>query len=322
MTKVLGMGNALVDIMTRLDNESYLELFELPKGSMILVDRDRSDRVMKGTTHLEKIMASGGSAANTIHGLARLGIETAFVGKIGHDEIGEIFRQDLLKSGIKPLLSYSDTESGRAVALVSPDAERTFATYLGAAVELSDTDLSASLFPGYDYFHIEGYLVQNHKLLERAVELARQGGLKISLDMASYNVVEENLDFLKRIVKDYIDIVFANEEEARVFTGQGPEKALDIIARDCDIAVVKTGSKGSLIRHGDDVFKIGIIPVRNIDSTGAGDLYASGFIYGLAKGLTLAECGRIGSVLAGKVLEVMGPKLDEKGWEEAVRLIS
>ncbi len=322
MTKVIGMGNALVDIMTRLDNESYLERFELPKGSMILVDRDRSELVMKGTEHLEKVMASGGSAANTIHGLARLGIETAFMGKIGHDLMGNIFRDNLMNSNIKPLLFYSETESGRAVALVSPDAERTFATYLGAAIELSDADLSEEIFEGFDYFHIEGYLVQNHKLLETAVKLARKQGLKISLDMASFNVVEENLEFLKHIVKDYIDIVFANEEEARVFTGKEPEEALEIIARDCEIAVVKIGSKGSLIRKGDEMHRIGVIPVKNIDSTGAGDLYASGFLYGLANNLPLDECGRIGSILAGKVIEVMGPKLDEEGWEAVRNLIS
>ncbi len=181
MKKVLGMGNALVDIMTRLDHDGYLPQFGLPKGSMILVDADRSRKIYDETIHLQKTIRSGGSAANTIHGLANLGVETGFIGKIGTDEMGKVFHDDMVNAGINAHLSQSHIETGRAIALVSPDTERTFATYLGAAVELNRHDLSQELFSRYDFFHIEGYIVQNHSLLEAALKMARENKMMISL---------------------------------------------------------------------------------------------------------------------------------------------
>ena len=322
MSKVLGIGNALVDIMTRLDSDDVLQLFNLPKGSMQLVDGNLSDIINQGTDSFEKTIASGGSAANTIHGLARLGIDTGVLGKVGKDELGLYFKKDMESSGIKPLLFESDTSSGKAIALISPDSERTFATFLGAAVEMGPDDLSDEIYKGYDYFHIEGYLVQNHHLIEQAVKLAKKNGLKICLDMASYNVVEDNLEFLQRIVKEYVDIVFANEEEAKAFTGKEAEEALHDFASICDIAVVKVGKMGSLIKQGNHVFRIHAITAKSIDTTGAGDLYAAGFIYGLIKGFSLDICGKIGSILAGKTIEVVGPKMTPDKWDEVHQMLS
>jgi len=316
MAKVLGIGNALVDIMTQLENDDTLRKFGLPKGSMQLVDIDMSNKVNAGTDNLKKQNASGGSAANTIHGLARLGIETGFIGKVGKDELGTFFSDDMKKSGIRPLLLLSNTATGKAIALISKDSERTFATYLGAAVELSANDLTDELYKGYDYFHIEGYLVQNHQLIESAVKLAKKHDLKVSLDLASYNVVEDNLKFLQDIVKNYVDIVFANEEEAKAFTGKQPEQALYDFASLCEIAVVKVGQKGSMIKHGDDVYHVNAIQTQSIDTTGAGDLYAAGFLFGLIRGFSLDKCGRIGSLTAGKTIEVIGPKMADKTWLE------
>jgi sugar/nucleoside kinase (ribokinase family) len=321
MKKVLGLGNALVDIMTQLDHDDYLPQFELPKGSMILVDARRSHKIYDETVHLQKTVRSGGSAANTIHGLANLGVETGFIGKIGTDEMGKVFHDDMVNAGINAHLSQSHIETGRAVALISPDTERTFATYLGAAIELNRNDLSMELFSQYDIFHIEGYIVQNHSLLEAALKLARETGLMISLDLASFNVVDQNRDFLEEMLKKYVDIVFANEEEARSLTGLEPEEALEKLAELCEIAVVKTGKEGSLVKNGNLKFEIGVIDVNSIDTTGAGDLYASGFLYGMVQGYSLDQCGRIGAILAGKVIEVIGPKLDEEGWKVIKEMI-
>jgi len=315
------MGNALIDIMTKLESDELLENFGLPKGSMQLVDRDFSDNLMSHTNHLEKQLSSGGSAANTIHGLANLGISTGFIGKTGKDDLGLFFKSDLEKQNIHPLLFSSDSNSGRAIALVSPDSERTFATYLGASIELSDTDLSPSVFEGYKYFHIEGYLVQNHELFRKAVRLAKENYLLVSLDLASYNVVEENRDFLNSVINEYIDIVFANEEEAKSFTGLEPEQALNAISEHCEIAVVKLGSAGSLIKNKKRIYKVDSIEVKSLDTTGAGDLYASGFLYGLVNELPLYKCGEIGSVLGGNVIEVMGAKMDELRWDNVKELI-
>ncbi len=321
MAKVLGMGNALVDIMTKLESEKTLDLFSLPKGSMQLVDLKESDKVNNGTEGFEKTIASGGSAANTIHGLAKLDIETGFIGKVGDDEFGMFFQSDMEKSHITPLLLTSTTATGKAIALVTPDSERTFATYLGAAIELSPEDINDKQFEGYDYFHIEGYLVQNHNLIKKAVELAKEKGLTVTLDMASYNVVEENLEFLNEILEKYVDIVFANEEEAKAFTGKEPEDALNAFSELCDISVVKIGKNGSLVKKNGQTYKIEPIKANSIDTTGAGDSYAAGFIYGLIKGFTLDKCGAAGSILAAKTIEVIGPKMDDNKWTEAKEML-
>lgn len=322
MKKVLGMGNALVDIMTRLENDELLNSFSLPKGSMQLVDLPFIEKLGESTKELSKQQTSGGSAANTIHGLANLDIETGFIGKVGRDELGQFFKSDMIHCGIQPKLFESDSPTGRAMALVSPDSERTFATYLGAAVEISAGNLSVNLFTGYDYFHVEGYLVQDHNLIEIALKLAKEAGLTVSLDLASYNVVETNLDFLKRIVKDYVDIVFANEEEAKAFTGKPPEKALNEMSGMSDIAIVKVGNKGSLIKRRKEIVKTGIIQAQSLDTTGAGDLYAAGFLYGLIHNLSIDKCGQVGALLAGKVIEIIGAKIPEKTWQEIRKQIN
>ncbi|MBN2743140.1 MAG: adenosine kinase [Marinilabiliaceae bacterium] len=314
MSKVLGMGNALVDILTRIESDELLTQLNLPKGSMQLVDSNIANDVLTRTNHYQRHQASGGSAANTIHGLASLGVETGFLGKVGKDELGEFFKSDMQQHQISTRLLESDTPSGKAIALISPDSERTFATHLGAAVELCEDDLFDELFHGYKYFYIEGYLVQNKPLIRKAIELAKKHGLVVSLDLASYNVVEANLDFLKEIIASHVDIVFANEEEAHAFTGKTGEDALHEIASLCDIAVVKQGKNGSLIKRFGEVIRVGIIPAQSTDTTGAGDLYAAGFLFGLIQNLHLEKCGQIGALLSGNVIEVVGPKMDQDRW--------
>lgn len=316
MPKVLGIGNALVDIIITLEDDHLLKEFRLPKGSMQLVDRTFSDRILNGTGSLRKTIASGGSCANTIHGLASLGVETGFIGKICHDEFGTFFLDDLRSKQIRPYLFFSPTETGRAISLVSPDKERTFATFLGAAMELSPENLVPGLFNGFDIIHFEGYLVQNHALLIKAMELARQNQLKISLDLASYNVVEEHHDFLISVVNDYVDILFANEDEAKAFTGLLPQEALDKMAQGCDVAVIKMGKLGSWIRCSDAVIPIQPHRVDIRDTTGAGDLYAAGFLYGFVNRLPLERCGLIASYLAARVIETEGGKIPENKWKE------
>ncbi len=314
--KIIGIGNALVDVLTQLEDDNLLNELELPRGSMQLVDAARAAQIQEKSKTLKKQMASGGSAANTIHGLAKLGMETAFIGNVGKDETGKFFEEDLKNSGIKPVLFYSDSPSGIANGMISPDGERTFGTFLGAALDLSASMLSNDHFEGYDILHVEGYLVQNHQLLETILKLAKEAGLKVSLDLASYNVVEDNLDFLQDMVRNYVDIVFANEEEAKAFTGKEPEEALNEIAAITDIAIVKVGSKGSMIKQGDTTIYISPIKAHSVDTTGAGDLYASGFLYGLANNLGFEKAGSLGSLLAGTVIEVVGAKFGEEKWEE------
>ncbi|WP_075603811.1 adenosine kinase [Saccharicrinis aurantiacus] len=314
MSKILGMGNALVDILTRMENDEILENLEFPKGSMQLVDADTSAKILEQTASLPKEQASGGSAANTIHGLSNLGVNTGFFGKIGKDEMGAFFKSDMSAKNIEPLLLESDMDSGKAVALISPDSERTFATYLGAACELAADEITEDLFKGYSHFHIEGYLVYNQPLIEKALQMAKESRLIVSLDLASFNVVEDNLAFLKDMVAKYVDILFANEEEAKAFTQKENHEAVNAMAEDCNIAILKLGKEGSLIRQFNETVQVGIIDANSIDTTGAGDLYAAGFLYGLVNYLPLQKCGELGALLSGKVIEVVGPKMDETRW--------
>lgn len=314
MSKILGLGNALVDIHILLPTDELLLETNLPKGSMKHVARRVVDELLGKNNSQRMEITSGGSAANAVHGLARLGNSTAFIGKIGPDNMGSIFYSDMVKSGISPKLLHTSTETGTAIAFITPDSERTFAVFLGAALELSASDLHEDQFKGFDMLHIEGYLVQNHELIKTAVKMAKAAGLKVSLDLASYNVVEDNLEFLHGIVKNYVDIVFANEEEALAFTGLDPEQSVSLLARLCEVAVVKTGAKGSLVQSGDKLYRIGIIPTTVIDSTGAGDLYAAGFLHGLLRGMPFEKCGKAGALLSGTVIRHIGAKIPEEFW--------
>lgn len=319
MKTVLGMGNALVDALIRINDDSLLAGFGLEKGSMTLVDKHKSQKILEAVESLDKQKSSGGSVANTIHGLAKLGTPCGYIGKVGSDDYGSFFRSYMTQNNICTTLFASGEETGKCVALISPDSERTFATFLGAAVELDASDLTIGPFKGYDYFMLEGYLVQNYSLVEKAVKLAKEAGSEIAVDLASFNIVEGNLDFLRDVVEKYIDIVFANEEEARAFTGkEDPGDALEDISGMCKIAVVKIGKQGSLIKEGGLRYKIAPIEANCIDTTGAGDLYASGFFYGLTHGQPVEICGKMGSITSGKIVEVIGAKMDDRKWKETI----
>ncbi len=315
MKKILGVGNALTDILLQIA-ENELKNTDFPKGSMSLIDSEASSNLKAQFSDKKRAMVAGGSASNTINGIACLGGETALIGKIGKDEIGEFYLNDTRNNGVHPIMLTSDTASGNCTVLITPDGERTLCTYLGAACELAADELTADMFEGYDIVHIEGYLIFNNELILQAAKMAKAAGAIVSLDLASYNVVEATLDFLQNYVKEYVDIVFANEEEARAFTGLAPREALDEIAKVCDIAVVKEGVAGSYIKRGEEVVRVDAIKATCIDTTGAGDMYAAGFLYGLANNYSLQEAGDLGALVSGKTVEVVGPKLTAETWAE------
>ena len=308
--KVLGLGNALVDILVRIPNDSILDQFGLPRGSMQLVEQERSQEIYDAIKSYNPQIVAGGSASNTINGLANLGVATGMIGKIGKNEIGELYKKDILNSGIAPVLFESETRSGNCISLISTDSERTMATCLGAAVELTADEITEDLFKGYTHFYVEGYLVQNFELIEKALSIAHQRGLTTCLDLASYNVVEDNLEFLKKIISRYVDIVFANEEEATAFTGKEEKDALNEISEYADTVVVKLGCRGSIVKVGNKIARVGIIDSKAVDTTGAGDLYAAGFLYGLINNLSAEKCAEIGAIVSGNVIEIIGTKMD------------
>lgn len=313
---ILGIGNALIDVLINLTDDTVLQKFGLPKGSMTLVDAILSAEIKNETKINTRIIQTGGSAANTVHGIAKLGGQCGYIGKISDDEFGKFYREDFRKNNINTHFFFSETGTGHATGLISPDSERTFGTYLGAAMELTADEMKPEIFSNYGILHIEGYLVQNHALIEAALKVAKENGLLVSIDMASFNIVEANIDFLDRIIHEYVDIVFANEDEAMSLTRLKPEQALDAIAEMCSIAIVKLGAQGSLIKTGDRVIRIDAVPANSIDTTGAGDIYASGVLYALSKNYDLEVGGKIGSLLAGKVVEVVGAKIQEETWPQ------
>lgn len=322
MKKIVGIGNALVDVMTMVPDEKYLHQFGLPKGSMTLVNAEQSGLIKSSISSLKSTLASGGSAGNTMYGLGIMGVNSSFIGKVGRDELGNFYEKDMVEAGVVPLLRRSAvTPTGTAVALVTPDSERTFATHLGAATELIPDDLNNFTFKGYDILYLEGYLILNMPLVEKACRLAKEQQMCIAIDMASFNVVADMLPQFHEIVEKYVDIVFANEDEARAFTGLGPREALDALASKCYIAVVKVGREGSWIKRGEEVIKVDALKVSSVDTTGAGDLYAAGFLYGYSNGFSLDKCGLFGSILAGKVIEDVGARMAEGKWQEAKELI-
>ena len=319
MEKIIGLGNALVDVLAVLKDDSLLEKMSLMKGCMQLIGDAEKRQIDACFSQMHTHLATGGAAANTILALACLGVPVAFAGKVGNDAYGNFFRENLKRNHIIDKVEVSkDLPSGVASTFISPGGERTFGTYLGAASALEAGDLRKEMFEGYDCLFIEGYLVQNHAMVLRALELAREAGLTVAIDMATSNIVAADRDFFATLLRGYVDIVFANEEEAKAYTGKmQPQEALAVLAQDCSVAVVKVGAKGAYARRGGEVVRVDACPVAKVvDTTGAGDYFAAGFLYGLVQGCSLLKCAKMGSLLAGAVIQVVGTTVSKPVWDE------
>ena len=268
MKRVIGIGNALTDMLVNLKNDAVLGRFNLAKGSMSLVDSLLQTEISKSVAGLPYSLSLGGSAGNTIRAMAKLGCEVGFIGKVGPDTTGDFFIQALENLHIEPMIFRGTERSGKCVSLISPDGERTMITHLGAALELSAEEIKPDIFDGYDCLYVEGYLVQSHELILEAVRRAKECGLEVAIDLASFNIVAENLTFLRDLVREYVDIVFANEDEAKTFTCEAePLNALQAISEMAGLAVVKIGTKGALIKRGDEVVHVGIMAAaRRVDT--------------------------------------------------------
>ena len=316
MKRILGIGNALVDVLTKVDNEQILSELHLPKGSMQLLSTEAYAEVTRRMQALPTKLTTGGSACNTLLALSHLDAPTGMIGKIGDDENGRFFASYFAQRGISTRLLHDSRPTGVASTFITPDGQRTFGTYLGAAAQLTADELQQAWFEGYDYFYIEGYLVQNHDLVLRAIELAHAAGCEVCLDLASYNIVEADLDFFRALMPS-IDIVFANEQEAQALTGLEARDALDALAATCHMAVVKIGKHGVWACHGTEVAHCQArdVPVV-VDTTAAGDYFAAGFMHALAAGEPLATCIARGSLLAGHIIEVVGTELPDATWQQ------
>lgn len=317
MEKIIGIGNALVDVLVRLKEDSILNQVGLPKGGMTLIDEARQKELRTQMEKLPMEQATGGSAGNAMLALAKLGGKAGFAGKVGRDALGKFYADNCKKVGIDARLLECNLPTGVANTFISPDGERTFGTCLGAASTLQASDITPALFEGVSMAHIEGYLVQNHELMEAICQTAMEMSVQLSLDLASYNVVAADLPFFQHLVQDYIDIVFANEEEAAAFTGKkDPLEALREIAAFKCLAVVKLGSKGASARLGREEV---IVPARKVpvvDTTAAGDFFAGGFLYALNRGASLKDSLSCGALLSEHIIGVVGTRLPEEEWKE------
>jgi sugar/nucleoside kinase (ribokinase family) len=319
---VVGVGSALVDICIQ-ESDGFLEAARAQRGGMKLVDAPYISEVLKQTQKKPAIVP-GGSACNTILGIGKLGAPARFIGKRGNDDLGSLFEDGLRQHRVEPALFTSSTPTGRVLSIITPDAQRSMLTFLGASGETKPSELTPDLFKNAAIVHLEGYLLFNLELMMAALKAAKDSGALVSLDMASYTVVEASRKVLPGIIREYIDILIANEDEARVYTGLDDErKALEKLSQQVEIAVLKVGKRGSFISAcGKTVFTEALgNGAKVVDTTGAGDLWASGFLFGLLQGYPLEKCGILGSACGYEVCKVIGATIPEEGWQRVRTLM-
>ena len=315
--KILGIGNALVDVLYHLQDEHLLSEIHLKKDAMTLINERWEHEIENMTRNIEKTYASGGSISNTMVALARLGRQPGYIGRIGDDAMGRFFEAQLKQAGVNTHLIHGNEGTGMAHTFITPGGSRTFGTWLGSAYYLTANDITEEMFQGYDLLHVEGYLVQNQELIESICKKAKEAGLIISLDLSSFNVVSKNRTYFHHLLFDYVDVVFANEGEARAFTGSFDSKEqLRHLVHLCETAVVKLGEHGSIAMHdGGAIFQCNAIPVHEVvDTTAAGDYFAAGFLHALTLGHNLEKCLQPGSILASEVIQETGSQLTPAAW--------
>lgn len=307
---VSGIGSALLDFMVSVD-DNFLSAMGLTKGGMHLIDEERSREIFRKIKDYKLTVIPGGSSANTVAGVSALGGKGAFIGRVADDRNGEIYIAQTLDSGVKSCITRGNGITGHAITFITPDLERTFATHLGAALNLSPEDADLSVVENSSILHLEGYLFEADNLLEvsfKAMDAAKEAGTLISIDLADPGLIERAGPALNSIVDNYADIVFANESEAQKFTGLEEEKALELLSSRTAFAVVKLGQRGSLIKTGNSVFQIPPYSVEVVNTNGAGDMYAAGVLYGLTAGYDPEKSGRIGSYAASLVVASPGAR--------------
>lgn len=318
---IVGIGSALVDILIHEDDK-FIEKTGAGKGGMTLVDSSWIERTLAMGSGTATIVP-GGSACNTIVGIGKLGGQARFVGKCGTDKWGRKYENDLEQQNVDPALLRSDSPTGRVLSIITPDAQRTMFTCLGASAETRPEEITARSFEDAAVVHVEGYLLFNPDLIQASLDAAKEAGALISMDLASFTVVEQSLVLLEKLVADYVDILIANEDEARAFTGQSDEElALSVLSGKANIAVLKVGPRGSHISNAGET--IHIQPMGDgtaLDTTGAGDLWAAGFLFGLVNGYPLEKCGQLGSACGYEVCQVVGANIPDEGWERIRKLL-
>jgi sugar/nucleoside kinase (ribokinase family) len=309
---VVGIGNAIVDIISRCD-DGFLSKHDLAKGFMRLIDAEEANRLYAAMG--PAVERSGGSVANTIAGLASFGAKCGFIGRVAADQCGGIFRHDIRSQGVayETAPATDGAPTARCLILVTPDGERTMNTFLGASVDLTANDIDQAMIENSKIIYLEGYLFDRHQAKEAfrdAAGRARRVGVKVALSLSDAFCVDRHRDDFRRLVREGADIVFANEKEiTSLYQVNSFEAAANAALQDCEMAVLTRSEEGSVIVASGETIEIPADAVPQVvDVTGAGDLYAAGFLYGLTRGLPLETCGRLGSLAAAEVIGHIGAR--------------
>lgn len=310
---VVAIGNAMVDVLANMDDE-FLTKHNMPKGMMTLIDASSAETIYHHISE-KGVECSGGSAANTAVGIAALGGKPAFIGKVADDKLGDIFRKDITKSGVHfttPCLE-NEKPTARCMVIVSPDAQRTMNTYLGACSKLSRKDIDEDLIRDAKIVYMEGYLWDRPEAkdaLAYAVELAHKHHRKVSLSLSDPFCVNRHRDSFFRLIKNGVDILFCNEEEIMaLFSATDPEEAFKRCEDLCETAVITRGAKGAVAVCGNNRYEISAEPIdKVVDTTGAGDLFAAGFLTGLARGKSVQDCLQMGALSAAEIISHYGAR--------------
>jgi len=312
--EVLGLSAAIVDHFF-LISEEQLRTITIEKGTWAPIDHATLTEILARNPNISR-MVTGGSGVNVIKGLAHFNHRCAVVGKIGSDDKGEFFLRNIRRAGVESFLQQGKLPTGQAICFITPDAERTFRSYLGASHSLTDIELKNEYFEGVSLFHVEGYQLVDPDLVTRSLKKAKEMGVTISLDLANVEIVRRHKEFIFQILPEYVDIVFCNETEAKELTGLPPKEACSNLASLCEVAVVTMSERGCWTQSGKSLFYSPAFAVNALDSTGAGDLFASGFLHGYLTNEPLQKCAWLGCLTASYVVKMLGAEIPDQIWDE------
>lgn len=309
---VVGLGNAIVDVISAQD-DAFLETWGINKDAMNLIEEDRADALTEASVNA--VETSGGSGANTIAGIASFGGKAAYIGKVADDRLGKVFKADMENGGV-PFETEPLTEgpaTARSIIFVTPDGKRSMNTFLGASVEFAPADVDREMVEAGSILYLEGYLFDKEiakSAFVHAAEIAHAAGRKVSLTLSDSFCVDRHRDSFRQLIRTQVDILFANEEELlSLYETRDFDAALEQLRAETGLAAVTRGEKGSVVIGDGDPIEVPAEPVSEvIDTTGAGDQYAAGFLFGVARGLPLATCAKLGHIAAAEVISHYGPR--------------
>ncbi|MCB9950617.1 MAG: adenosine kinase [Planctomycetaceae bacterium] len=321
---VYGVGNALVDMQVSVSDET-LETLKFAKGIMTLVDEETQQQVLGKISGMSVNRCAGGSAANTIVGVADFGGRAAYVGKVGQDEVGQFFLDDMRKLGVRIEVQPSEGQSGTCVVLITDDAQRTMLTSLGVSATLSPDDIVEAELREAKYVYVEGYLFAGEPTRTaalKAIEVAKRNGVKVAFTVSDPFLIQYHRDEFIKLIEGPVDLLFCNLEEARALTGK--HDAVDCaheIHRHAENVALTLGGDGSILMHEGETIPIEGVPVKAIDTTGAGDMYAAGILYGITNGMSWKQAGHLASHAAGRIVSQLGARLKNRFTEADIQAL-